>query len=130
MTKQSLTQVIASHYGDFLTLLSLSSLPIRFHLPQCLCLYEEVLICGGYGNRNCYSYHLRKQQYKHICAYPEDVELEGHTVVQCLFPSDDHTSNITLLSFGGDALTNIPYHTMQMRYKSVWDENESTAHIN
>ena len=61
----------------------LPDLPIPFYLARCVSFPQtkELLICRGVGNKNCYSYHLQKQEYKLICEYPKDITLFGHTVI-------------------------------------------------
>src|SRR5688572_2601283 len=74
------------------TVQSLLSLSEQFFHPQCVSFLhnnkeeEELLICGGQGNRNCYSYHIQRQQYKFICSYSENIQLYGHTVISHSFP--------------------------------------------
>ena len=110
--------------------LTLPSLPTKLSFSQCISFQEEILICGGVHNINCYSYHIQKQQYKLICSYPDHVRLDGHTVIAIPssfdfnfnFNSKHDTRTITLLSFGGSARWSIQYHTMVMNYQSVWDE--------
>ncbi|ETO17957.1 hypothetical protein RFI_19348 [Reticulomyxa filosa] len=100
---------------------TLPPLPSAFALPQCVSFGEEIVICGGYHNNRCYSYHIKKQQYKPVCMYPKEVKLKGHTVVS--YPCKEDANTLVILSFGGDDLS-CPYHTLWMHYKSVW-ENES-----
>ncbi|ETN98909.1 hypothetical protein RFI_38578, partial [Reticulomyxa filosa] len=69
----------------------------------------------------CYSYHILKNEYKLICEYPSDVQLNEHCVVKLV---DNNKNNkdrnqITLLSFGGNK--HIKRHTLLMKYVSVWD---------
>ncbi|ETO13714.1 hypothetical protein RFI_23656, partial [Reticulomyxa filosa] len=89
---------------------------------------HELLICGGYKERNCYSYHTLKNEYKFICSYPNDVNLNGHCVVKLVDNNKNKDSNeITLLSFGG-----YYKHTLIMKYVSVWsndDNNDNKSYI-
>ncbi|ETO20974.1 hypothetical protein RFI_16231 [Reticulomyxa filosa] len=96
---------------------TLASLPIPFQYLQCVVHKHEILICGGYGNVKCYSYHTIKNQYKLICSYPSNVELSGHSVVELRNDNDGDVDVITLLSFGGTRK-----HTLIMKYVSVWDD--------
>src|SRR3982750_2615620 len=94
------------------SLQSLPNLPEAISYSQCVSFPpNELLICGGYMNKNCYSYHLQKQQYKLICSYPDDIKLNAHRVI--FYPShsssNDHkrgrdtpSNTLTLLSFGGE----------------------------
>ncbi|ETO05006.1 hypothetical protein RFI_32390 [Reticulomyxa filosa] len=97
---------------------SLASLPISLRCSQCKVYKHEILICGGLFERDCYSYHMLKNEYKYICSYPVDIELRGHCVVKLI---DSNANDITLLSFGSRD------HTLKMKYKSVWyNENNET----
>jgi len=130
---------------------ALPDLPCDFMLAQCVSFPQanELLICGGGDNKKCYSYHLQKQQYRFICEYPESVVLQrqqfpqpimvqGHVVLVCpsnfLHFEDDHNPNsnsddtITLLSFGGAGFTFF-YHTLMMKYKSVWNYEPDSKDI-
>ncbi|ETO16312.1 hypothetical protein RFI_21041 [Reticulomyxa filosa] len=63
------------------------------------------------------AYYLWREEYKEICKYPDGLELEGHAVVKCEVSEDNKV--LTVLSFGGENK-----HTLLMKYRSVWDENE------
>ncbi|ETO22179.1 hypothetical protein RFI_15021, partial [Reticulomyxa filosa] len=93
----------------------LASFPFRLSQSQCVVYNNEILVCGGYQNNNCYSYHTQKNQYKFICPYPKDITLDGHSVVKRV--DNENPNNITLLSFGG-----LYKHTLIMKYTSVWNE--------
>ncbi|ETO01682.1 hypothetical protein RFI_35758, partial [Reticulomyxa filosa] len=99
----------------------LKELPIPFADSQCMLHKHELIICGGYEQRACYSYHALKNEYKFICEYLSDVQLIGHCVVK---PVDNNNKNnkdrsqITLLSFDGSKYTK--RHTLVMKYVSVW----------
>ncbi|ETO16304.1 WD repeat-containing protein [Reticulomyxa filosa] len=97
---------------------TLPSLPSSFKKPQCVSHKNEILVCGGYNNGNCYSYHTLKNQYKLICSYPETIQLVGHCVVKRISNNSDVT---TLLSFGGQHK-----HVLVMKYKSVWDDTKKS----
>ncbi|ETO18291.1 hypothetical protein RFI_18988 [Reticulomyxa filosa] len=90
---------------------TLKELPTPLVESQCVLHKHELLICGGYQQRACYSYHTIKNEYKLICEYPGDVELIGHCVVK-LVDNNKDINQITLL------------HTLMMEYVSVWSENE------
>ncbi|ETO34636.1 hypothetical protein RFI_02455 [Reticulomyxa filosa] len=100
---------------------SLKDLPTPFTQAQCVPHEHEFLICRGKCKRDCYSYHLLKNEYKFICRYPDDVYLKGHCVVK-LTDSNKNSNQITLLSFDGEYK-----HTLTMKYVSVWnnDNNEN-----
>ena len=109
----------------------LPALPDPFNLAQCVSFPQtkELLICGGQYNRNCYSFHLQKQEYKLICEYPDDIKLAGHIVIPYPSSRDDNQNfnqdaspTINLLSFGGNEY--IAYHTLVIKYKSVWNDQE------
>ncbi|ETO03132.1 hypothetical protein RFI_34278, partial [Reticulomyxa filosa] len=59
-----------------------------------------------------------KKQYKYICSYPNDVQLNGHCVIQLLHPQTN-SNEIDLLSFGGQYPSQMK-QTFSMKYKSVW----------
>ncbi|ETO07029.1 G-protein beta WD-40 repeats containing protein [Reticulomyxa filosa] len=111
----------------------LCSLPTAFQRAECVAIGDyELVICGGFANRQCYSYHMAKDQYRPICDYPMSVKLHGHCVVKLV--SNESTDAITLLSFGGSS--NEKKHTLIMKYKSVWrdgigieDENKEQWNI-
>ncbi|ETO35253.1 hypothetical protein RFI_01809 [Reticulomyxa filosa] len=92
----------------------LEDLPTPLSRSQCMLHKHELLICGGYLQSKCYSYHTLKNEYKFICEYPNDVTLDGHCVVK-LAGKNKNSNEITLLSFGG-----FPNHTLIMKYVSVW----------
>ncbi|ETO23821.1 WD-40 repeat-containing protein [Reticulomyxa filosa] len=95
---------------------TLPSLPVPFFLAQCVAHKHEILICGGFQNNECYSYHTIKEQYKRICSYPKGMIFSGHTIVKRVDAKNENA--VTLLSFGG-----YPKHTLVMKYASVWDTN-------
>ncbi|ETO00446.1 hypothetical protein RFI_36998, partial [Reticulomyxa filosa] len=98
---------------------NLPELPTHLGSSQCILFKDELLICGGYKTNDCYSYHTLKKQYKCICSYPSDVQLDGHCVVQ-LIHSQHNLNEIHLLSFGGQD-TNETKQTFSMKYKNVWE---------
>ncbi|ETO16990.1 hypothetical protein RFI_20347 [Reticulomyxa filosa] len=106
----------------------LPNLPTTSSLSQCIWFDNEILICGGKNNNNCYSYHLLKQEYKLICAYPKETKLNSHIVVSCA-PKNSAKDSITLLSFGGSVSLKIKHHTLIMNYKSVWKDDTAPAEL-
>ncbi|ETO01917.1 hypothetical protein RFI_35522, partial [Reticulomyxa filosa] len=72
---------------------------------------EELLICDGKQTNDCYSYHTLKKEYKFICSYFNDVQFNGHCIVQLNY-SQTNPNKIHLLSFG-----NIMKQTFSMKYK-------------
>ncbi|ETO27844.1 hypothetical protein RFI_09286 [Reticulomyxa filosa] len=100
---------------------TLKNLPKPFSQTQCVQHKHEILVCGGVSERDCYSYHTLKNEYKFICEYPSDVTLVGHCVLKWVDKSSKDSNEITLLSFGGNAYTK--RHTLVMKYVSVWDDN-------
>ncbi|ETO33560.1 hypothetical protein RFI_03542 [Reticulomyxa filosa] len=126
-TETERSQQITTHFQ------TLKELPIQLEQSQCVLHKHELLICGCYVERACYSYHTLKDEYKFICEYPSDVKLKGHCVVKLLDSNsnnDKDNNQITLLSFGGSLITK--RHTLMMKYVSVWsddnnndDENET-----
>ncbi|ETO15444.1 hypothetical protein RFI_21920 [Reticulomyxa filosa] len=98
---------------------NLKELPIPLSQSQCVLHKHELLICGGWNEKNCYSYHTLKNEYEFICSYPKEVKLLGHCVVKLLGNKnnkDKDNNEITLLSFGGN-------HVLLMKYVSVWSNN-------
>ncbi|ETO10694.1 hypothetical protein RFI_26683 [Reticulomyxa filosa] len=100
----------------------LKDLPTSLYESQCVLHKHEILICGGYKQSACYSYHTLKNEYKLICNYPY-ITLWGycgHCVVKLADINNKDSNEITLLSFGGSYK-----HTLMMKYVSVWsDDNE------
>ncbi|ETO08750.1 hypothetical protein RFI_28636 [Reticulomyxa filosa] len=100
------------------TFQTLKELPTPLEQSQCMLHKHELIICGGYEQRACYSYHTIKNEYKFICEYPSHVKLNGHCVVKLVDNknnSNQDRNQITLLSFGG-----LIKHTLVMKYVSVW----------
>ncbi|ETO14774.1 hypothetical protein RFI_22594 [Reticulomyxa filosa] len=91
---------------------SVKKLPTPLSEAQCISHNNEILICGGLRQLDCYSYHTDKDEYKFICSYPSDIRLEGHCVVELV----DNSPEIILLSFGGKYK-----HALIMKYISVWN---------
>ncbi|ETO00177.1 hypothetical protein RFI_37274 [Reticulomyxa filosa] len=102
---------------------SLPELPESLTDSACILCKDEILICGGIKTNRCYSYHILKKQYKYICSYPEDVQLNGHCVLQ-LVHLQTNPDEIHLLSFGGQGKGETK-QTFSMKYKSVWEIDES-----
>ncbi|ETO04362.1 hypothetical protein RFI_33035 [Reticulomyxa filosa] len=96
---------------------TLKDLPTPLWISQCVLHKHEILICGGYKQSDCYSYHTIKIKYKFICSYPSNVYLAGHCVVKLKDHNSKDGNEITLLSFGGNKDTQ---HTLVMKYVSVW----------
>ncbi|ETO07563.1 hypothetical protein RFI_29828 [Reticulomyxa filosa] len=96
----------------------LKELPITFAQAQCVLYKNEILICGGYERKTCYSYHTLKNKYKFICNYPDDVRLEAHCVVKLINNNNKDSNQIILLSLGG--ISHIKKHALVMKYVSVW----------
>ncbi|ETO30245.1 hypothetical protein RFI_06876 [Reticulomyxa filosa] len=92
---------------------NINELPTPLSSFQCVLHKHEILICGGYKQTVCYSYHTLKNKYKFICEYPSDVQLCGNCVVKFV----DNNNQTTLLSFGGRYK-----HTLVMKYVSVWSK--------
>ncbi|ETO04658.1 hypothetical protein RFI_32738 [Reticulomyxa filosa] len=72
----------------------LKELPITFAEAQCVLYKNELLICGGYERKTCYSYHTIKNKYKFICNYPSDVTLEANCVVKLIDNNKDNNQII------------------------------------
>ncbi|ETO36125.1 hypothetical protein RFI_00938, partial [Reticulomyxa filosa] len=98
---------------------TLKKLPATFWQSQCVQHEHELLICGGICQRDCYSYHTLKNEYKFVCKYPSDVTLIGHCVVKLIDNNNKDSNQITLLSFGSD-YKGKNKHTLMMKYVSVW----------
>ncbi|ETO27444.1 hypothetical protein RFI_09686 [Reticulomyxa filosa] len=111
----------------------LPSLPVSLSRGQCVVYKKELLLCGGFLVRECYSYDTVKNQYKPICSYPKGITSRGHCVVANVRNSNsdnknDNTPNgITLLSFGGVDKYQ-PKHALVMQYKSVWDNDNAITY--
>ncbi|ETO08920.1 RING zinc finger-containing protein, partial [Reticulomyxa filosa] len=111
---------------------TLKELPIPLKESQCILHKYEILICGGYKQRACYSYHILKNEYKFICEYPSHVELDGHCVVKLVDNNNNnkHRNQITLFSVGSDQYGKNK-HTLVMKYVSVWsDDNNNDENKN
>ncbi|ETO25088.1 hypothetical protein RFI_12055, partial [Reticulomyxa filosa] len=108
----------------------LKDLPIRMFDPQCVRHKHEIIICGCFEERACYSYNILKDEYKLICEYPSNVILSGHCVVKLEDGNDSKDSNeVAVLSFGGDK--EMKRHTLIMKYVSVWsDDNDNDNEMN
>ncbi|ETO06062.1 hypothetical protein RFI_31336 [Reticulomyxa filosa] len=102
----------------------LKELPTPLNESQCVLYKHELLICGGYDQRACYSYHTLKDEYKFICEYPSDVILIGHCVVK-LADNNKNNNQITLLSFGS-SWGGENKHTLVMKYVSIWSNVSDT----
>ncbi|ETO01746.1 hypothetical protein RFI_35693, partial [Reticulomyxa filosa] len=97
---------------------TLAPLPTPLKDTQCIAYKNEIIMCGGRNNRNCYSYHTIKNKYKLICEYP--FKESGHCVVKLVNNDNCKNANeMTLLSFGG-----YPKHTLVMKYISVWKNED------
>ncbi|ETO32859.1 WD-40 repeat protein [Reticulomyxa filosa] len=90
---------------------NLKDLPTPLSQSQCVLHKNEILICGGYLQRDFY------------LLYPNDVGLYGHCVVK-LVHNNKYKNKITLLSFGG-----LYNHTLIMEYTSVWNNNNRPIDI-
>ncbi|ETO36937.1 hypothetical protein RFI_00125, partial [Reticulomyxa filosa] len=115
------TEQIQSLITPFQTL---KALPNPFSRSQCVSHKHELLICGGYQQRACYSYNTIKNEYKFICEYPIHIKLNGHCVVKLVDNNSKDRNEITLLSFGGKYK-----HTLIMKYVSIWS-NENNNNEN
>ncbi|ETO08011.1 hypothetical protein RFI_29377 [Reticulomyxa filosa] len=120
-SKQS--QQLSKHFQ------TLKELPIPLFQAQCVLHKHELLICGGYQQRSCYSYHTLKNEYKFICEYPSHVELCGHCIVQLVNNNNKGSNQITLLSFGSDYYGENK-HTLVMKYLSVWSDANNENEMN
>ncbi|ETO36881.1 hypothetical protein RFI_00181 [Reticulomyxa filosa] len=81
---------------------------------QCISFNEEVLLCG----KQSYSYHTIQKKYRLICSYPEDVQLNGHCVVQWK-KTETKKKELQLLSFGGQDKDQ-EKQWFSLTYKSIW----------
>ncbi|ETO36147.1 hypothetical protein RFI_00915, partial [Reticulomyxa filosa] len=104
--------------GNQTTFQTLKELPTLLWQSQCVLHKHEFIICGGFGQRACYSYDTLKNEYKFICEYPSDVELIGHCVVKLVDNNNNNNQDrdqITLLSFGSN-YNGKSKHTLVMKY--------------
>ncbi|ETO25322.1 G-protein beta WD-40 repeats containing protein [Reticulomyxa filosa] len=104
---------------------SLNHLPVSLTQGQCVIHQHEILICGGYCERRCFSYHTLKGEYKLICSYPENVSLHGHCVVKRV--NDKNPNDISVLFLCGSKF--FKRHTLIMRYVSVWDNDGANIEL-
>ncbi|ETO16099.1 hypothetical protein RFI_21256, partial [Reticulomyxa filosa] len=118
MEKTDIKSESNSNAGSFETL---TSLPSSVFLSQAVVHKDEILICGGFENNNCYSYHLIKNQYKRICSYPKDMIFAGHCVMK--LRNDNNSNALTLLSFGGQNKSE-KKRAFVMKYVSVWNDTK------
>ncbi|ETO15006.1 hypothetical protein RFI_22363 [Reticulomyxa filosa] len=81
---------------------TLKELPAPLFQAQCVLHKHELLICGGYNQRACYSYHTIKNEYKFICEYPRDVELNGHCVVKLIGNNNKDSNQDTLFIWSNE----------------------------
>ncbi|ETO34037.1 hypothetical protein RFI_03057 [Reticulomyxa filosa] len=86
---------------------SLKDLPTSLSQSQCVLHKYELLICGGYKQRACYSYNTK-----------------GHCVVKLADNNNNNDNQITLLSFGG-----YYEHTFVMKYVMVGGRNNHLLFI-
>ncbi|ETO13295.1 hypothetical protein RFI_24081, partial [Reticulomyxa filosa] len=63
---------------------------------------------------------MASKKYRPICSYPENVQLDGHCVLQWSDPQAN-LNTINLLSFGGQPEKKDKY-AFKMEYQSVWDD--------
>ncbi|ETO01317.1 hypothetical protein RFI_36124 [Reticulomyxa filosa] len=111
------------------TFQALKELPIPLSRSQCVLHKHELLICGGFNQRACYSYHTVKNEYKFICGYPSDIKLNGHCVVKLVDKNNNKDNNeITLLSFGSSSFGENK-HTLVMKYVSVWSNKSNKSNV-
>ncbi|ETO32870.1 hypothetical protein RFI_04246 [Reticulomyxa filosa] len=108
----------SQHLNTSTSFQSLKDLPNPLYESQCVLHKHELLICGSYKQRSCYSYHILKNEYKFICEYPRGTKLWGHCVVKLVDNNSKDSNQITLLSFGGPAYTK--KYTFVMKYVSIW----------
>ncbi|ETO03230.1 hypothetical protein RFI_34181, partial [Reticulomyxa filosa] len=104
---------------------TLKALPTPLSHSQCVLHKHEIIICGGFYQGACYSYHTLKNEYKFICEYPGNVRLWGHCAVKLADSNNKDSNEITLLSFGG-----YYKHTLVMKYVSVWDNHNNGNEMN
>jgi len=88
-------------------------LPENLQRCQSVLWNDEILICGGFLKRACYSYHIPSKKYQKICDYPSTVTPQGHAVV--IINQSKSNSQVKLLSLGGK-----DNHMAMMTYQSVW----------
>ncbi|ETO11881.1 hypothetical protein RFI_25495, partial [Reticulomyxa filosa] len=92
---------------------SMHRLPENFPKTQCVALARELLIFGGRRQVNCYSYHIRGNQYRFLSSFPSNYTTWGYCVVK--IPKANDQKDTTLWIFGGyDGKVSI------IKYASVW----------
>ncbi|ETO02980.1 hypothetical protein RFI_34430 [Reticulomyxa filosa] len=92
---------------------NLKDLPIPLSDSKCILYKHELLICGDFKQRDYYSYHTLKDEYKFICEYPSDITVEGHCAVMTT------TKSLCCLLEN----LNIKETSLVMNYVSVWSKN-------
>ncbi|ETO10980.1 hypothetical protein RFI_26396 [Reticulomyxa filosa] len=128
MANQTTTQEPPQHLITSTPFQGLKDLPIPLYDFQCVTHKHEILICGGYEQSKCYSYHTLKNQYKFICEYPSDITLDGYCVVKLTDNNNKDKNQITLLSFGGSDYQK--RYTLVMKYVSVWGNDNNNIDDN
>ncbi|ETO12077.1 hypothetical protein RFI_25300, partial [Reticulomyxa filosa] len=98
------------------TFQNLLNLPTLFIRPQCVLYKNEIIICGDATSRECYSYDIRKNEYKLVCSYPKEISLTNHCIVKLV---NNNPNEITLLSFNG-----LFKQAVVMNYVSVWGNDK------
>ncbi|ETO25786.1 hypothetical protein RFI_11349 [Reticulomyxa filosa] len=88
---------------------TLETLPCLFRNPQCILFDNEIIICGGLWNSGCFSYHILKNEYKRVCAYPTFISRLDTIVIQ-------HEATIWFFCKPQNQV-------MILKYQSVWDES-------
>ncbi|ETO33355.1 WD-40 repeat protein [Reticulomyxa filosa] len=119
----------SKHNSTSISFQPLKALPSPFEQAQCVLHKHEILICGGYKQRACYSYHTLKDEYEFICKYPSHVILDGHCVVNLVRNSSKNSNETTLLSFGS-SWNGKNKHTLVMKYVSVWSNHNNENKMN
>ncbi|ETO23555.1 hypothetical protein RFI_13626 [Reticulomyxa filosa] len=93
MGNRTTTQKAPQHLSTSTYFQRLKDLPTSLSNSQCVLHKHEIIICGGYGQRACYSYHTIKDEYKFICEYPSDVQLWGHSIVKLVDNNNNNKRN-------------------------------------
>ncbi|ETO30866.1 hypothetical protein RFI_06254 [Reticulomyxa filosa] len=94
-------------------------------VAQCIMMGDEIVMCDGDVDSNCYSYHCKKRSYRFVAEYPNTVWTP--LIVRCDRVLDEQVqgcNEMLLLSFCGKEEAN-GSELWIMKYKSVWNDDDN-----